>query len=125
MKLTLGAATALLVLALAARAGAEGPPARTVAWARTQANAKVAVDLHDYFGLTLRFVAAHRGATCAGLGAPVAHGWVRFRCTAWLKADEGPKFPGAVRATFVLQAPTGAVTGLVVTRCTGIICPVR
>jgi hypothetical protein len=121
-------AATLTLLALAVPASAANGP-RTIAWARTEANTHVVADLHDYYGLTLRFVAAHRGSTCAGVGPPVAvdgaREWRRFRCTAWLRADEGTKFPGAVRATFVLHAPSGTVTNVKVTLCTGFACPVQ
>jgi hypothetical protein len=126
VRLLLAATLTLLALAVPASA-ANG--ARTIAWARTEANTHVVADLHDYYGLTLRFVAAKRDSTCTGVGPPVAAAgareWLRFRCTAWLRADEGTKFPGAVRAIFTLHAPSGMVTNVKVTRCTGFACPVH
>jgi hypothetical protein len=126
MRASLAAALTLLALAVPASGASRG---RTVTWARAEANAHVVADLHDYYGLTLRFVAAHRGSACTGIGPPVAakgaRAWLRFRCAAWLRAAEGTTFPGAVRATFVLHAPSGTVTSVKVTRCTGLACPVH
>lgn len=126
MRPLLVATLAVLAVALPASATSQ---ARTIAWARSEANAHVVADLHDYYGLTLRFVAARRGSACVGIGPPVAangtRAWLRFRCTAWLRADEGTTFPGFVRATFVLHAPSGAAGNVRVIRCTGFACPVH
>ncbi len=128
MRPLLAATLVLLVVAVPASASAASR-GRTIAWARSEANAHVVADLHDYYGLTLRFVAARRGSACTGIGPPVAangtQAWLRFRCTAWLRADEGTTFPGSVLATFVLHAPTGATSNVRVIRCTGFACPVH
>jgi hypothetical protein len=135
------AATALLVLLvglLAGGAAAAAPTAsarpQTTAWARLQANTRLAVDLHDYFGLTLRFVSARTGAVCAGTGTGTTvdgvRRWRTFRCLTRLRGAEGAEFPGVVRVTLTLHVPVEAGAGPVassvrVLSCTGKACPVR
>jgi hypothetical protein len=114
-------------LALLAAAPASATPARTLAWARAHAN-RVEVNLTDYYGLTLRFGAVPRSASCTGVGSSLTTGgvpgWTAFRCRARLRGEEGNVFPGVVGVRFLLTW-SGTVERLRVASCAGTACPVH